>query len=184
MIQATLKEIHRSGFSSPRNVRRILGSVGVTKGAIKHHFGSNQRLGDAVIDEYAREQVLANWVRPIDAADNPIDAIRSRFAKAGEDTLGSLRNLARGLPDDASEAKAREQVKELYELWRNSLARNLARGQRQGTVREDVVSEDVAAHLIAFYEGSITLADGFCDPTLIEVCLRDVDRYLDALRPE
>ena len=186
MIKAAFEEIHRNGFSSPKNVRRILDSVGVTKGAIAHHFGSKQGLGDAVVDELARDRVLANWIRPIDKADDPIDAIRATLTSAAKDALGPLANLARALADEETgEAKTpSERVKDLYVLWRRSLADNLARGQHQGTVRDDVVPEDEATTLIAFFEGSIDLARGSQDPHLLEVCLRKIRRYLDALRPD
>lgn len=190
LLKAAFQEIHQSGFGSPRNVGRILDDVGVTKGAIKHHFGSKQGLGYAVVDELARDKVLANWVRPVDASDNPIDAIREAFSSALEDpTLGPLNNLARDLVDehcapDGGRAKTpRQRVEELYVLWRQSLARNLASGQRQGTVRDDIDPESAAACLIAFYEGSIGLARGSRDPDLLATCVCEIGRYLDALRP-
>ncbi len=194
LLAAAFDEIHRSGFGSARNVQRILSSVGVTKGAIKHHFGSKQGLGYAVVDEVARDKVLANWVRPLDEADNPIDAISAALSSALEDTtLGPLNNLARDLgeeggpkehrPEGGHARTPRERVEELYVLWRRSLARHLARGQRQGMVRDDVVPEAAAACLIAFYEGSIGLAKGSRDPHLLETCVREILRYLDALRP-
>ncbi len=191
LLEAAFEEIHRSGFGSSRNVQRILSTVGVTKGALQHHFGGKQGLGDAVVDELTRERVLAEWVRPVDEADDPLDGIRAALSSALEDpALGPLTNLARGLddgrsPDEKEETRTpREQVAELYALWRRGLARNLARGQRQGTVRDDVDPETVAACLIAFYEGSIGLARGSRDPRLLEICGREILRYLDALRPE
>ncbi len=190
LLKAAFEEIHRNGFGSPRNVRRILSSVGVTKGAIKHHFGSAQELGYAVVDELARERMLADWVRPVDEADNPLDAIRAALQGALEEApLGPLNNLARGLdkegfPQGGRTKTPRDRVEELYGLWRRSLARNLARGQRQGTVRDDVDPEAAAACLIAFYEGSIGLARGSRDPQLLEICGREILRYLDALRPQ
>ena len=185
LIKAAFEEIHRSGFSSPKNVKRILSTVGVTKGAIKHHFGNKQGLGDAVVDELARDQVLAGWVRPIDAADDPIDAIGAALTDAATEALGPLHILARGLADEGSgEAKSPpERVEDLYELWHDSLARNLARGQRQGTVRDDIVPEDAASCVIAFYEGAVGLARASRDPQRLEVCLREVRQYLDGMRP-
>ncbi len=188
LLKAAFEEIHRSGFGSPRNVQRILDAVGVTKGAIKHHFGSPQRLGDAVVDEIARDRVLADWVRPVEGAEDPIDAISAALSSAIEDTaLGPLNNLARHLDDEGSGEGAETpgaRVAELYGLWRRGLADSLTRGQRHGTVRDDVAPEAVAACLIALFEGSIGLARGSQDPHLLEICEREILRYLDALRPE
>ncbi len=185
LIKAAFEEIHRSGFSSSKNVKRILSSVGVTKGAIKHHFGGKEGLGDAVVDELARDQIHAGWVRPIDEADDPIDAIGAALTEAATEALGPLQNLARGLADEGSgEAKPpHERVEDLYELWHDSLAHNLARGQRQGTVRGDVVPDNAASCVIAFYEGAVGFARASRDPRRLEVCLREIRQYLDGMRP-
>ena len=188
LLKAAFEEIHRGGFGSPKNVQRILNAVGVTKGAIRHHFGSPQGLGDAVVDELARERVLTDWVRPIEGAGDPIDAISAALSSTLEDSaLGPLNNLARHLDEEGSgegTGTAGARVAELYGLWRSSLVRGLARGQRQGTVRDDVAPEGVAACLIALFEGTIGLARGSRDPHLLEICEQEILRYLDALRPE
>ena len=96
LIKAAFEEIHRSGFNSPKNVQRILSSVGVTKGAIQHHFGNKKGLGDAVVDEYAREQMLTNWVRVVDAADNP-STRSARRSRARPKKLSARSTTSRGV---------------------------------------------------------------------------------------
>ena len=56
LLQAAFQEIYRSGFQAA-SLRNILSKVGITKGALYHHFGSKQELGYAVVDEPERGSV-------------------------------------------------------------------------------------------------------------------------------
>jgi TetR/AcrR family transcriptional repressor of nem operon len=186
LLQAGFEEIHKSGFRSA-DVPRILSSAGVTKGALYHHFGSKKGLGYAVVDEVVRDMVLDNWVRPLNEADNPINAMIATLTGAVEDAETAvecgcpLHNLAQEMsPVDAG---FRERVEKVQTSWRRGLANNLARGQRQGTVRDDVDAEDTAAFVVASCEGSIGLAKGSQDPRLLETCIRGIVQYLETLRP-
>lgn len=186
LLQAGFEEIHKSGFRSA-DVPRILSCAGVTKGALYHHFGSKKGLGYAVVDEIMREMVHDTWVRPLNEADNPIDALIATLQGALEDaethvTCGCpVNNLAQEMsPVDEG---FRERVEKLHALWRRGLARNLVRGQRQGTVRADVDAEDTATFIVASCEGAIGMAKGSQDPNLLETCVRGIVHYLETLRP-
>ncbi len=186
LLQAGFDEIHKSGFRSA-DVPRILSCAGVTKGALYHHFGSKKGLGYAVVDEIMREMVLDVWVRPLNESDSPIDAMIGVLTDSLEEaeahcTCGCpVNNLAQEMsPIDEG---FRERIEKLQTLWRRGLARNLARGQREGKVRIDVDPEDTATFLVASCEGSIGLAKGSQDPKLLETCVRGIVRYLETLRP-
>lgn len=185
LLQAGFEEIHRSGFRAA-DVPRILAAAGVTKGALYHHFGSKKGLGYAVIDEAVRDMVLDHWVRPLDESPNPIDALIATLADGIADaenhvTCGCpLNNLAQEMsPVDEG---FRQRVDRLFTLWRRGLAKNLARGQRQGTVRSDIDVDHTAAFIVAACEGSIGLAKGSQDPQLLETCARGIIQYLETLR--
>ena len=123
----------------------------------------------------------------MNTADNPIDAMIATLTGAGEDAETAvqcgcpLNNLAQEMsPVDEG---FRERVEKLQTLWRRGLARNLARGQREGTVRADLDAADTAAFLVAACEGSIGLAKGSQDPRLLKTCIRGIVQYLETLRP-
>ena len=186
LLQAGFEEIHKSGFRAA-DVPRILTAAGVTKGALYHHFGSKKGLGYAVIDEAVREMVLASWVRPLNDAPDPIDALIATLNEGIEDaeahvTCGCpLNNLAQEMaPIDAG---FRDRIDHLYRLWRRGVARNLARGQQQGTVRPDIDADETADFIVAACEGSIGLAKGSQDTALLATCARGIIRYLETLRP-
>src|SRR5713101_7434306 len=74
LLQAAFQEIYRSGFQAA-SLDNMLSKAGVTKGALYHHFGSKEELGYAVVDELIREHILDRWVRSLEKAENPIDAL-------------------------------------------------------------------------------------------------------------
>ncbi len=186
LLQAAFEEIHKSGFRAA-DVPRILAQAGVTKGALYHHFGSKKGLGYAVVDEIVRDMVLDHWVRPLNHAENPIDAmiatLEGSMGEAEEHvTRGCpLNNLAQEMsPVDEG---FRERISRLLDLWRQGLAKNLARGQSEGTVRPDIDADATAAFLVAACEGSIGLAKGSQDAELLGTCVRGIMQFLTSLRP-
>ncbi len=185
LLQAGFEEIHHSGFRAA-DVPKILAAAGVTKGALYHHFGSKKGLGFAVIDEVVREMVLDEWIRPL-SQKNPIDALISTLTEGLEnsDELAAcgcpLNNLAQEL--SSVDDEFRQRISSIYKLWRQGLAKHLARGQREGTVRPEIDPEDTAAFLVASCEGSMGLAKGSQDGNLLETCVRGIVQYLETLRP-
>jgi AcrR family transcriptional regulator len=53
----------------------ILDRAGVTKGALYHHFENKDALGYAVVDEVIGDMLYDKWLRPLEHAENPIDAL-------------------------------------------------------------------------------------------------------------
>ena len=73
-MKAAFKEMHRSGFRSA-DLDAILAKAGVTKGALYYHFDDKEALGYAVVDEVVTSITREKWVRPLQNAKNPIDAL-------------------------------------------------------------------------------------------------------------
>src|ERR1700691_6799011 len=74
LLQAASREIYRSGFQSA-SLHTILAAARVTKGALYHHFKNKEALGYAVVEEVIFPNVRGQWVRPLQSAKNPIDAL-------------------------------------------------------------------------------------------------------------
>ena len=68
LLEAASKEMYEVGFRAA-SIDRILGSTGVTKGALYHHFKGKSELGYAVVDELLAHDVLERWVKPLAKAD-------------------------------------------------------------------------------------------------------------------
>src|SRR6202022_610951 len=74
LLQAAFQEVYHSGFQGS-DLETILDRAGVTKGALYHHFESKEALGYAVVDEVLATRMHDKWLRPLEEAKNPIDAL-------------------------------------------------------------------------------------------------------------
>lgn len=186
LLDAAFHEIHRHGFRATA-VDDIIDAVGVTKGALYHHFETKQALGYAVVDEVIRPLVQERW-KPAIEADNIIDGAivvarrlqRDRSAIAL--TLGCpFNNLVNEMsPVDEG---FRQRLDRILGEWRQGLIRSIARGQTRGTVRKDVDAVAVAAFIIASIEGCAGLAKATRSREFVEAGFRGLIDYLEHLRP-
>src|SRR5438874_937215 len=78
LLQAAFQEFYGSGFRGS-DLETILGRAGVTKGALYHHFENKEALGYAVVDEVLAAILHDKWLRPLERAKNPIDALSGIF---------------------------------------------------------------------------------------------------------
>ena len=187
LLRAAFQEIYRCGFQAA-SIDNILSKVSVTKGALYHHFGSKQELGYAVVDELIRQRILDRWVRSLEKAENPIDALfailRGKEPHPGFDPrLGCpLNNLAQEMsPLDEG---FRKRLESIFRDWREGMAMALRRGQEKGQVRSDVDPSQAADFFLAALEGSISLAKNAQDRNLFDSCQAGLARYLESLRAQ
>src|SRR6202050_5527838 len=97
LLRAGSGEIYKSGFQSA-SLEAILGSAGVTKGALYYHFKNKEALGYAVVEEIISPDVRGTWVRSLQSVKDPIEAligIVQRIPVRPEDVCGGcqLNNL-------------------------------------------------------------------------------------------
>ena len=77
----------------------------------------------------------------------------------------------------------RQQLAELFRMWRDGLAMALRRGQRAGTVRRDLDPDRVAAFLVSALEGTIGTAKAAQSGRLLAAGLDSLSGYVESLRP-
>ena len=187
LLQAAFQEIYRSGFQAA-SLDNILSKVGVTKGALYHHFGSKEELGYAVVDELIREHILDRWVRSLEKAENPIDGVLAILRRKDphphfDQRLGCpLNNLAQEM--SPLNEGFRKRLKSVFREWREGIAKALRRGQERGQVRSDVDPLESADFFIAALEGSVSLAKNAQDRDLFDSCKAGLARYLESLRAQ
>lgn len=185
LLRAAYEEMHRSGFRSA-DLDVILASAGVTKGALYYHFDNKEALGYAVVDEVIASLTHEKWVRPLDKAKDPIDAliriIQTTSLKPEDLQRGCpLNNLSQEMsPLDAG---FRMRTAKVFTDWHDAIAAALREGQKRGVVRRDVNASDTATFLIAAYEGYTSLAKNSQDARTLRAGQRMVSRYLESLRP-
>lgn len=185
LLQAAFRKVYESGFQGT-DLDTILGAAGVTKGALYHHFDGKEALGYAIVDEVLTSITREKWLRPLQDAANPIDAlvavVQSTSLKA-EDVRGGcpLNNLAQEMsPLDEG---FRKRLARVFADWRGGIAAALLDGRKRGLVGRKVDPDEAATFLIATYEGYISLAKSSQDPRVLQSGKRQMTRYLDSLRP-
>jgi TetR/AcrR family transcriptional repressor of nem operon len=185
LLQAAFQEMHRSGFRSA-DLDAILATAGVTKGALYYHFHDKEALGYAVVDEVLTSSMREKWVRPLQNAKNPIDAlvgiVQSISLKPEDLQRGCpLNNLSQEMsPLDAG---FRKRTAKVFKDWHDAITMALRGGQKRGVVRSDVNANETATFLMAAIEGYVSLAKNSQDARVLQSGKRSVSRHLESLRP-
>jgi TetR/AcrR family transcriptional repressor of nem operon len=78
----------------------------------------------------------------------------------------------------------RRRVNATFDLWIDAVAKDLARGQAEGTIRRDVDARNIAQFVVASIEGSFGLAKGAQSATMLRANLEVLGIFLEGLRPQ
>ncbi len=186
LLEAAFHEIHRHGFRAT-TLDDVIAAVGVTKGALYHHFRTKQALGYAVVDEMVRPLVQERW-KPAIEADSIIDGailVCERLRRDRSEIALTLGCPFNNLVNEMSPVDEgfRLRLDRILEEWREGLIASIAQGQRLGTVRQDVDPLAVAAFIIASIEGCAGLAKATRSRDFVEAGFRGLIDYLGHLQP-
>lgn len=186
VLEAAAQEIHLHGFQAA-SLSRILATTGLTKGALYHHFPNKQALGYAVLEEVIVVQGRETWISPLEQCVDPIDCLQamiaSRFKDMSEQDLllgCPLNNLA--LEMSPIDEGFRRRVEFIYDLWTQSLAAILARGQGCSSVRRSIDPFKVATFIVASIAGIRSLAKTCQNHAVLETSAEALIDYLETLR--
>jgi TetR/AcrR family transcriptional regulator, transcriptional repressor for nem operon len=187
LLKAAFEEIYRRGFQAA-SLDTILAKAGVSKGALYHHFPDKASLGYAVVDEVVKGLLLERWGVLEPPSGDPITALqrilRGRVANltSREVELGCpLNNLAQEM--SPLDQRFRRGVNATFDIWTDAVAKDLGRGQAEGTVRKDVDPRKIAAFVVASIEGSFGLAKGAQSASMLRSNLEVLSSFLESLRP-
>ncbi|KST68987.1 TetR/AcrR family transcriptional regulator [Mastigocoleus testarum] len=139
-------------------IKEILDRVKVPKGSFYNYFESKEHFGAEVIKQYAK-QILANmdsWLKDSDkdafeALKQFFDAEILRHQGVREGCL--IGNLGAELGD--SSELCRQAMVESAEFMQQRFVQVLQAAQEQGTVRNDLATEELAGILFNAYEGAL-----------------------------
>jgi AcrR family transcriptional regulator len=187
LLQAAFREVFRYGFQNA-GIDTILAATNVTKGALYHHFESKEALGHAIIEEIVAKLTGDRWMLPLQRSEDkdPIDTLIGlvqAIPHRPEDVKNGcpLVNLAQEM--SRLDEQFRKRLERIFHAWQDGIAMALRRGQKQGTVRRDVVPEETASFLIAMVEGYEVLAKNAQDAKVWNVGIRNIVGWLRSLRP-
>jgi TetR/AcrR family transcriptional regulator, transcriptional repressor for nem operon len=187
LLKAAFEEIYRRGFQAA-SLDTILAKAGVTKGALYHHFPDKASLGYAVVDEVVKGLLLERWGVLEPTTGDPVTAlqgilrVRAASLTPGEVELGCpLNNLAQEM--SPLDQRFRRGVNATFDIWTDAVAKDLERGQAEGTVRKDVDPRKIATFVVASIEGSFGLAKGAQSAAMLRSNLEVLGSFLESLRP-
>lgn len=187
LLKAAFEEIYRRGFQAA-SLDTILAKAGVTKGALYHYFPDKAALGYAVVDEVVKGLLLQRWGVLQPPTGDPVTALqqilrgRSASLTTREVELGCpLNNLAQEM--SPLDQRFRRGVNATFDIWIGAVAKDLERGQTEGTVRRDVDAGKIAAFVVASIEGSFGLAKGAQSAAMLRSNLEVLGSFLESLRP-
>ena len=186
LLRAAFEDMHRNGFQGLR-IDKLLEKTGLTKGAFYHYFDSKKALGYAVVDEVIAQLINDLWLQPLIESDDPIETIGSALTRKNEAfgkdflVLGCpLNNLSQEMsPVDEG---FREWLEMIFKSWVGVISGALQLGQKKGTIRSDIVPDDVALFVVASLEGAFSIAKNSQSADALEVGERQLQAYLNSLR--
>lgn len=159
----------------------------LTKGALFNIFPNKLALGYAVVDEVIAGLIRAQWVVPLEGAEDCLEVIARSFEIGAAELARMpvhhgcpLNNLAQEM--SAIDAGFKVRTQRVFDEWISGLRMALQAGQREGTVRADANVQDAAVHLVTLIEGILSLAKNSQDPEVLHAGARNVRGLLATLR--
>ncbi len=185
ILDTAFLEVYQHGFQGV-SVDDIVRKTSLTKGAFYHHFPTKLDLGYAIVDEVLTPLIIARWVSPLDAYDNPLEGIVAQMkALIGECDPALLRtgcplnNLVQEMaPVDPG---FRTRLQRALNLWIDELEVHLKRGQTAGFVRPEVDTRQAAHFIVLLHEGVYGLIKGLGDPGAFRTLFASVKQYLRSI---
>lgn len=179
-------EIFRHGFQGV-SVDDIVKKTSMTKGAFYHHFPTKLDLGYALVDEVIAPLTVSRWTAPLEKYDNPLDGIlrqmRNNIGKAESKDLKlgcPLNNLVQEMsPLDEG---FRKRLDKALNLWIDETDRHLQRAKKNGYLKKDINTRDVAQFVVMAHEGFYGMLKGMQDPKTFEVLYNSLEIYFDSLQ--
>lgn len=144
----------RDGFAGT-SLNDVIAGSGLTKGAFYFHFPSKEELAVAVVDD-----LRAQWTAAVSLDDGdgtPAPEQAQRLAARVVESYSrnrSLRAIGRLVPDlIAARPDLAPQLQASLFLWIDPIEAVIQRGQREGTIRDDLDAREIAETIFAAFSG-------------------------------
>lgn len=186
ILEAAFQEIYRNGYQGMR-LDVVLAAIGLTKGALYHHFPNKLALGYAVVDEVIRGFLHELWLQPLAESSDPLQRL-IEFIGDLDTVLGGqivllgcpMNNLAQEMsPLDEG---FRSRLDALYQEWRAGIQNALQRAQDQGGIRTEVNCAHAATFVLAALSGCIGAGKNTQSAQQLAICTEGLIDYLRSLR--
>lgn len=185
ILDAAFLEVFTRGFQGV-SVDDIVRKTSLTKGAFYHHFPTKLDLGYALVEEVIQPMITERWITPLDAYENPLEGILAQMKKLiGQCEPAHLRlgcplnNLVQEMaPVDAGFKK---RLQTALNFWIDEIEKHLKRGKREGYIRADVNTRQVAQFVVMSHEGFYGLLKGLDDTKAFDALFGPLKTYFSTL---
>lgn len=157
LLTAGLETLHRKGFNAT-SVQDITDAAGAPKGSFYNHFESKEALAAEAVRQYrergrARLEILRDEkLAPLRRLRKYFETLTEGAAKAGFSSGCLLGNFGAELSGQSP--LVREQVREAFAAWCESVARVIGEAQKAGSVSDGVSAQALAEFVIHSWEGA------------------------------
>ena len=185
ILEAAADEIYRVGFQAA-SLCDILNSLGISKGALYHHFPSKLALGYAVLDELLLNKLGNAWDAALDHED-PIEGLCAMLEAEAQVMSGMRLNCGCPINNLAQEMSPvdegfRQRIEQIYRVWQRRIQNALAGAQQRGLLREDFDAGEVAYFIIGSLQGAIGLAKNAQNCGIFRSSINNLGNYLRSLK--
>lgn len=186
ILNAAFWEVYTRGFQGV-SVDDIVKKTTLTKGAFYHQFPTKLDLGHALVDEVIRPMTYSRWVYPLKDFKNPLDGIlaqlKNLIGKASPEELQygcPLNNLVQEMaPIDPI---FKEKLEKALRYWIDGIDSELKRAKKDGYIRSNVKTKQVAHFIVMAHEGFYGMLKGLNDPKAFNTLFSSLKVYFETLR--
>ncbi|MEA9357261.1 TetR/AcrR family transcriptional regulator [Bacteriovorax sp. PP10] len=186
ILDAAFWEVFTRGFQGV-SIDDIVKKTSMTKGAFYHQFPTKLDLGYALVDDVIKPMTYSRWIDPLKEFKNPLDGIliqmKTLIGKASPEELRygcPLNNLVQEMAPVDEGFKERLQAALLY--WIEGMEKELNRAKKDGYLRADVNTRQVAHFVVMAHEGFYGMLKGLNDPKAFNALYDSLKRYFETLK--
>lgn len=181
IIKQAAKLFNQRGFAGS-SLSDIMSVTGLQKGGIYRHFGSKEELALAAFD-YAQQQ-STDCLQA--AVQSETDAVKQLLAFAAAFHALTLRPPVPGgcpilntvIDSDDGDPALLQRALAVIARWEAIITEIVARGKKEGTVRESIEAKAVTTVMIGTMEGAIMLSRAHQDASYIERAADHINDYI------
>jgi len=184
IIQQAATLFNQRGYSGS-SISDVMECTGLKKGGIYRHFQSKEQLALAAFD-YAQQQSTSRLVEAVAAETDAVQKLLAFITAFHALTVhppvpGGCPIVNTIVDSDDGDPALRARVVAVVSAWEQLIARIVADGIAQGSIRRDVDPQAVATLIIATLEGGILLARAHQSPVYLQ---HTVDHAVQYVRRE
>jgi AcrR family transcriptional regulator len=171
IIQQAATLFNQRGYIGS-SISDVMQCTGLQKGGIYRHFQSKEQLALAAFD-YAQQQSTSRLVEAMAAETDAVQKLLAFINAFHALTLhppvpGGCPILNTIVDSDDGDPALRDRVVAVVSGWEQLIARIVADGVAQGSIRRDIDPQAVATLIIATLEGGILLAQAHGSPVYLQ----------------